>query len=112
MPGAKTRTTGQSTAPRRWWARTEESDVKQIVASDVATAIFKTCSCGKLCDVRMKVTKGTISMPPPMPSSPAKKPVQRPSAASWPINSGSRDTCFSVHKARTRGGCHAISEDE
>ncbi len=40
MPGASSRTTGHSTAPRRSCARTEETEVKQMVASEVATAIF------------------------------------------------------------------------
>ena len=40
MPGASTFTTGHSTAPRLWCARTEDSEVKQMVASEVATAIF------------------------------------------------------------------------
>src|SRR3954469_23017022 len=31
MPGASTRTTGHSTAPRFWCARTEDSEVKQMV---------------------------------------------------------------------------------
>ena len=31
---------GHSTAPRWWCARTEDSEVKQMVASEVATAIF------------------------------------------------------------------------
>jgi hypothetical protein len=37
----------------------------------------------------MKVMNGTISMPPPMPSKPARKPVQVPSRASSRISKGS-----------------------
>ncbi len=40
MPGASSRTIGQSTAPRWWCARTDDSEVKQMVASEVATAIL------------------------------------------------------------------------
>jgi hypothetical protein len=46
MPGASTLTTGHSTAPRLWCARTDMSEVKQMVASDVATAIFSVRSGG------------------------------------------------------------------
>ena len=38
MPGASTRTTCHSTAPRFWCARRDDSEVKQMVASEVATA--------------------------------------------------------------------------
>jgi hypothetical protein len=37
---------GHSTAPRRWCARTDDSEVKQMVASEVATAIFTVYSGG------------------------------------------------------------------
>ena len=40
MPGTSSRTTGHNTAPRLWCARTDDSEEKQMVASDVATAIF------------------------------------------------------------------------
>ena len=43
MPGASSLTMSQRTAPRAWWARTEAMEVKQIVASEVATAIFTMC---------------------------------------------------------------------
>ena len=42
IPGASKRATGHSTAPRWWCARTDDSEVKQMVASDVATAILTT----------------------------------------------------------------------
>ncbi len=42
MPGAKVSATGQSTAPRSWCARTDDKDVKQMVARDVAIAILTT----------------------------------------------------------------------
>ena len=46
MPGANTMATGHNTAPRRWCARRDESEVKQMVASEVATAILTVCSAG------------------------------------------------------------------
>ena len=61
-----------------------------MVAIEVAMAIFTARSGETPRAVRMMVTKGTISMPPPMPSSPARKPVHRPSNTSSTINSGSR----------------------
>jgi len=87
MPGAKPLTKSQRTAPRLWWARTLEMDVKMMVAMEVAIAILTARSAlTPLLDKRM-VRKGTMIMPPPMPSKPARKPVQMPSVAS------SRITC-------------------
>ena len=40
MPGASASTMPQRTAPRLWWARTEESEVNRMVAIDVAMAIW------------------------------------------------------------------------
>ena len=40
MPGAMRRTMSQRTAPRAWCARRLDSDVKTIVAIEVAIAIF------------------------------------------------------------------------
>ncbi len=93
MPGANIHTTGHRTAPRFWCARTEDSEVKQIVASEVATATFTVNSAGKPLDVRMSVMKGTISIPPPMPSRPARKPVAVPSRASSKRRRGSMSIC-------------------
>ena len=60
-----------------------------MVANDVATAIFTAYSCGNPLAARMKVIKGTISMPPPMPRSPAKKPVDAPNRSNSKISRGS-----------------------
>ena len=82
MPGAKPLTKSQRTAPRLWCARTLEIDVKMIVAIDVAMAILTArLSSTPRCDNKM-VRNGTITMPPPIPNKPAKKPVQMPSVAS------------------------------
>jgi hypothetical protein len=53
-----------------------------MVAMDVAIAILtvKLASTPR-CD-SMNVKNGTMIMPPPMPRSPARKPVQMPSRAS------------------------------
>ena len=79
----------QRTAPRWWCARTLEMDVNTMVAMDVAMAIFTARSGDTPRADMMSVMNGTISMPPPMPSSPARKPVQSPNATSSTINSGS-----------------------
>ncbi len=86
MPGASRFTMSQRTAPRLWWAYTLESDVNMIVAIDVAIAILTVRSEATPCLPRMKVINGTISMPPPIPSSPARKPEPRPSKASSRIS--------------------------
>ena len=59
-----------------------------IVASDVAIAMWTMCSVGKPCQVNSAVRNGIISMPPPMPSSPAANPVAAPSSSSAPMNAG------------------------
>ena len=89
MPGASSLTMSQRTAPRLWWARTLESDVKMMVAIEVAIAILTARSGDTPRPLRMMVRKGTMIMPPPMPSRPARKPVPRPSRASSRINRGS-----------------------
>ncbi|MNN57442.1 hypothetical protein D3C81_1724320 [compost metagenome] len=40
MPGASASTMPQRTAPRLWWARTDESEVNRMVAIDVAMAMW------------------------------------------------------------------------
>src|SRR6476469_4094508 len=56
-------------------------EVNRIVAIEVAIAIF-TASAGATprCETT-RVRKGTISAPPPMPSSPARKPMPSPSSS-------------------------------
>ena len=90
MPGASRLTMSQRTAPRWWCARTLDRDVKMMVAMEVAIAIFTARSAETPRLARMMVMNGTISMPPPMPSRPARKPVPTPSTASSTISSGSR----------------------
>ena len=46
-----------------------------------------------------RVRNGTISMPPPMPSSPAAKPVQAPSSTSAPMNTGLIEPGLSAARA-------------
>ena len=83
------RTSGQRTAPFRWWARTLEIDVKMMVDMEVAMAIFRPRSSGMLRAASTMVRKGTMIMPPPMPSNPAMKPVNKPNTASSKITRGS-----------------------
>ncbi len=82
MPGASRLTMSQRTAPRLWCARTLDTDVKMMVAMEVAIAIFTASSGPRPRWPRIRVMKGTMIIPPPMPSSPARKPVARPSATS------------------------------
>ena len=88
-PGANERTSGQRTAPFWWWARTLEMEVKMMVDMAVAMAIFRPRSSGMLRADSTMMRKGTMIMPPPMPSNPAMKPVNKPSTASSMITSGS-----------------------
>ena len=61
-----------------------------MVAIDVAIAIFTAKSGDTPRLDMMMVMNGTINIPPPMPSKPAKNPVPTPSTASSAINKGSR----------------------
>ena len=90
MPGASPLTKSHRTAPRRWCARTLEIDVKMMVAMEVAIAILTARSGPTPRPDKMTVMNGTITMPPPMPSNPAKNPVPKPSRASSTISRGSR----------------------
>ena len=79
IPGASHRTTFQSTAPRLLCALTEESDVKRIVEREVAIAACTTTVSGTPAIDKISVRKGVRTMPPPIPSRPARYPVQAPS---------------------------------
>jgi len=91
MPGASPLTSSQRTAPFLWCARTLETEVKMMVAMDVAMAILTAKSALTPWSPNMRVRKGTMTMPPPMPRSPAKKPVSRPNAASSAMRVGSKN---------------------
>ena len=90
MPGARRLTMSQRTAPRWWCARTLEMEVKMMVAMEVAMAILIDRSGATPRPERITVMKGTMIMPPPMPSRPARKPVHRPRATSSAMSRGSR----------------------
>ncbi len=97
IPGASRFTMSQRTAPRLWCARTLDTEVKMMVAMEVAMAIFTARSAGTPRWPMMIVMNGTIIMPPPMPRRPARKPVPRPSAASSAMSRGSsRAAMFTV----------------
>ena len=89
MPGAIARTIGQRTAPRAWCARRLEIEVNTMVAIEVAMAIFTASAGSTPRRDSMKVTKGTIIMPPPTPSRPARKPTTPPSSSNSAASSGS-----------------------
>ena len=80
MPGAIARATRQSTAWCLWWARTLEIDVNTMVAIEVASARCIMCSAGNPLAVNTNTSIGTMIMPPPMPSRPARKPTDSPIA--------------------------------
>ena len=86
IPGTSPRTTGHSTAPCRLCACMLESDVKTIVAMAVATAMCTMWSRGKCSCVNRIVRNGTMIIVPPMPSSPARKPMTHPSATKATIS--------------------------
>ena len=78
------------TAPRLWCARTLEIEVKMMVAMEVAMAIFTARPGATPRWARMALMNGTMIMPPPMPSRPARNPVNTPRRASSTISRGSR----------------------
>ena len=61
-----------------------------MVAIEVAMAIFTASGGATPRPLRMKVRKGTIIMPPPTPSSPARKPAVMPSASSSATSVGDK----------------------
>jgi hypothetical protein len=63
--------------------------VNKIVAIEVAIAACTVNSSGKLCQVNSRVKNGTKIMPPPIPKSPAAKPVTQPKTAKANANIGS-----------------------
>ena len=80
MPRSKRRSTAQLTAPWRSCARRLDSDVKITVAIAVPSATCSMCSRGKPCAANAIVVSGTWMPPPPIPSMPAKKPMNAPIA--------------------------------
>ena len=75
-----------------------------MVAIEVAIAIF-TASPGAMPRwLKISVKNGTINMPPPTPSSPAKKPVQAPSSSNSATRVGSRKP---IRQARRPAGAAA-----
>jgi hypothetical protein len=79
-PGAIATTIGHDTAPRLWCARAEANAVNTIDAADVPIASGSRWSLRTPSCVNTSTSTGTIVKPPPMPSSPARKPTNAPSA--------------------------------
>ena len=73
-------TTFQSTAPWRSWVRRLAKEPASIAASEVPMAMCITYCGAKPWCVYMSASDETMMMPPPMPSSPAKKPTTAPIA--------------------------------
>ncbi|MNR15483.1 hypothetical protein D3C85_1320200 [compost metagenome] len=67
-----------STAPLAWCARDEEMAVGMIVASEVATATCIRTEESTPIHVSTRSSTGTMTMPPPTPSSPARRPPTAP----------------------------------
>ena len=107
MPGASLRTRSQRTAPRWWCARTLATLVNRMVAMAVATAIFSARPGSTPRLLKITLRKGTISMPPPMPSRPARKPVQQPSNSSSSTRVGSSNA-ISRQRLAAVAAPHAI----
>jgi hypothetical protein len=57
-----------------------DREVNMIVAMAVPSAMCRMCSAGSPCAVNTNTSIGTTTAPPPMPSSPARKPTTAPSA--------------------------------
>ena len=72
------RATAQSTAPKRWCVRTLAAAVKSTPAMAVPSARCRVCSTDSACAVKSAARMGTITIPPPMPSSPASSPMPAP----------------------------------
>ncbi len=75
MPGNSARAAGQCTLPRRWCASNEEIAVGMMAASDEPTARCIRCPPGTPCPASSHASAGTITSPPPIPSSPASNPA-------------------------------------
>ena len=100
MPGASSMTTSQRTAPRWWWVRTDddrgEADRRERGRDRHLHDVLRT-ACPLL--VSTKVMNGTISMPPPTPSSPARKPGERLPAATARGSAATRGRASPRHSA-------------
>jgi hypothetical protein len=78
-------------------------EVNMMVAMEVAIAIFTARSAPTPTPERIRVMNGPISMPPPMPRRPARKPVARPSMANSTIRMES-SMRMTAQKAYGTGG--------
>ena len=76
---AQRRTMRHSTCRALTWAAAADSEVKTMQAREVATAAAVLCANGNspLQSKRM-IRAGTMTMPPPMPSRPPRKPLTQP----------------------------------
>ena len=69
----------QSTAPRRECASALETEVNMMLPSEVASASSMMLSGAKPARPKANTSMGTMTMPPPTPSSPANSPATIPS---------------------------------
>ena len=77
-PGVQRQSRGHSRAPRRHWARPAARLVKIMAPRPVATASRMPRGRAKASKIRTR--EGTMITPPPIPSSPPRKPVPSPRA--------------------------------
>lgn len=80
IPITMRRTTSQRTAPRRWWARKLDTEVKMIEAMEVPRARCMMMAGSSPCQVKQNTSIGTITSPPPIPNRPARTPATAPTA--------------------------------
>jgi hypothetical protein len=80
IQGASLSTNCQLTAPRRWCAQVEAAPVAITVTSEVATARCGIQSSTNPSCVNSRINAGTMTAPPPIPSSPASRPATAPMA--------------------------------
>ena len=78
-PGSSRTSTFHSTLRSRLCAIVLEKDVNMMLVMDVPSARSMSVSCGKCSQLNAKTSMGTMTMPPPTPSSPARMPARAPS---------------------------------
>ena len=95
-PGTMPRTISQRTACLRCCANALEKAVNTITRKEVPMAMCCVCGESKPCACSTHSVTGTITMPPPMPNSPARKPAAALTASTAAISciSHIRLVCF------------------
>lgn len=79
-----------------------------MVASEVAIAEWTSTVSGTPAADKMSVRKGVKTIPPPIPRSPARNPVQAPRQTSAAMSSTAIDECVSRKKEKPRNRCFGL----